>query len=173
DNRARVNAVRASVRGVRERDEAGRLVYRFEYALKRNADAVVGSDDVDARAEPLLRLPDVRGRREVERGGDDLVAPARAEVEARGDDRQSDGRVRLHLHGATCSAEQTRDSVADSLGEFPPTRRPSVFARVPLPSVRVGEHRLARRARDGPEAVTQKVNPRSERRELFASAVEC
>src|SRR5205085_323497 len=29
DNRARVNAVRASVRGVRERDEAGRLVYRF------------------------------------------------------------------------------------------------------------------------------------------------
>ena len=29
---------------------------------------------------------------------------------------------------------------------------------MPLPSVRVGEHRLARRARDGPEAVAQEVS---------------
>src|SRR5262249_24912317 len=83
-----------------------------------------------------------------------------------------DRRVRLNLYRAGISAENPGDVIADLGRHLPPARGPCVFTGVLLPGVVIGQHRIARNARHWPETVTQKVNPRNQRRELFAAAID-
>ena len=137
---------------VRDRDERGLLVDRGLEPLERDRPVGLGRDVLDPHAAPLLRVPDLPDRRELEVADDDLVA-ALSEAQARSRARSRPPRPDVVTATSSSSALiRPRDGSA----RRPRAARPSTpTARRARPSRRGSGRR--RRARESDSAPCEQL----------------
>src|SRR5260370_1266578 len=157
-NCLRVNARRAAIRTMRKRNQKSLIVNGFQNALEWNGKSARRSNNFYVSAKLFLGFPDILHGRKILVGCDYFIATRGIEIKTGSDGGKRDGCVWLDLNGARCAAEYARNTVADSLGEFPPACGPRIFARVIFPRIAVSQHRFACCSRHRTQAMTEQMN---------------
>src|SRR6266436_5073703 len=170
-NRLSVDARRAAIRSVRQRNETSLIVDGFQNPLERDRDPR-RSNNFHASAKLFLGFPDILHGRKILVSCNYFIPTRRIEIKTGSDSGKRDGRIRLDLNGARCPAEYARDTVADPLGKFPPACGTRVFAGVVFPSIAISKHRFACGSRHRTQAMTEQMNTGVQGGKFFATTID-